>query len=63
MDIKFNQNEDTNKMSLSDLKRKLATVYLGGGKAKIAKQHEQGKMTARGPICRARRMSFRWCSC
>lgn len=50
MDIKFNQNEDTNKMSLSDLKRKLATVYLGGGKAKIAKQHEQGKMTARERI-------------
>lgn len=50
MDIKFNQNEDTNKMSLSDLKRKLATVHLGGGKAKIAKQHEQGKMTARERI-------------
>ncbi|MFK7813834.1 MAG: acyl-CoA carboxylase subunit beta [Maribacter sp.] len=50
MDLKFNQNEDTNKMSLSDLKRKLATVYLGGGKAKIAKQHDQGKMTARERI-------------
>ncbi len=50
MDIKFNQNEDTNKLSLSDLKRKLATVHLGGGKSKIAKQHEQGKMTARERI-------------
>ena len=50
MDIKFNQNEDTNKMSLSDLRRKLAQVHLGGGKAKIDKQHEQGKMTARERI-------------
>ena len=41
MDIKFNQNEDTNKMSLSDLRRKLAQVHLGGGKAKIDKQHYQ----------------------
>ncbi|MGB3144553.1 MAG: acyl-CoA carboxylase subunit beta [Maribacter sp.] len=50
MDIKFNQNEDTNKMSLSDLRRKLAQVHLGGGKAKIDKQHDQGKMTARERI-------------
>ncbi len=47
MDLKFNQNEDRNKLLLSDLRRKLNEVYLGGGKAKIAKQHDQGKMTAR----------------
>lgn len=50
MDLKFNQNEDRNKLLLSDLRRKLAEVYLGGGKAKIAKQHDQGKMTARERI-------------
>ena len=50
MDLKFNQNEDKNKLLLSDLKRKLAEVHLGGGKAKIAKQHDQGKMTARERI-------------
>ncbi len=47
MDLKFNQNEDRNKLLLSDLRRKLNEVYLGGGKAKIDKQHDQGKMTAR----------------
>ena len=50
MDLKFNQNEDRNKLLLSDLRRKLNEVYLGGGKAKIAKQHDQGKMTARERI-------------
>jgi acetyl-CoA carboxylase carboxyltransferase component len=50
MDLKFNQNEDRNKLLLSDLRRKLAEVHLGGGKAKIAKQHDQGKMTARERI-------------
>ncbi|APQ18553.1 acyl-CoA carboxylase subunit beta [Maribacter hydrothermalis] len=50
MDLKFNQNEDRNKLLLSDLRRKLSKVHLGGGKSKIAKQHEQGKMTARERI-------------
>ena len=50
MDLKFNQNEDRNKLLLSDLRRKLTEVHLGGGKAKIAKQHDQGKMTARERI-------------
>ena len=50
MDLKFNQNEDKNKLLLSELRKKLAQVQLGGGKAKIAKQHEQGKLTARERI-------------
>ncbi|WP_079512254.1 acyl-CoA carboxylase subunit beta [Maribacter arcticus] len=50
MDLKFNQNEDRNKLLLSDLRRKLTEVHLGGGKAKIAKQHDQEKMTARERI-------------
>ncbi|MDB2606993.1 acyl-CoA carboxylase subunit beta [Zobellia sp.] len=47
MDLKFNKNEDHNKLLLSDLKKRLAEVKLGGGKARINKQHAQGKMTAR----------------
>lgn len=50
MDIKFNQNEDVNKLMLSELRKRLATVALGGGKAKIEKQHAKGKMTARERI-------------
>jgi len=50
MDIKFNKNEDHNKLLLSDLKRRLAQVKLGGGKSKIEKQHAKGKMTARERI-------------
>ena len=50
MDINFNKNEDHNKLLLSDLKKRLATVKLGGGKSRIEKQHAQGKMTARERI-------------
>ena len=37
MDIKFNKNEDHNKLLLSDLRRKQAKVALGGGVKKIEK--------------------------
>ncbi len=50
MDIKFNKNEDQNKLQLSQLKKRLAQVKLGGGKSRIEKQHAQGKMTARERI-------------
>ncbi len=50
MDISFNKNEDHNKLLLSELKRKLATVKLGGGQKRIEKLHSQGKMTARERI-------------
>ncbi|MGL4584713.1 MAG: acyl-CoA carboxylase subunit beta [Flavobacterium sp.] len=50
MDINFNKNEDHNKLLLSDLKRKLVQVKKGGGEKRIAKLHEQGKMTARERI-------------
>jgi acetyl-CoA carboxylase carboxyltransferase component len=48
--LSFNKNEDVNKMKVSDLNQRLAKVYLGGGKSRIDKQHEQGKMTARERI-------------
>ena len=50
MDINFNKNEDHNKLLLSELKKRLAKVRLGGGKNRIEKLHAQGKMTARERI-------------
>ncbi|MBD0777688.1 acyl-CoA carboxylase subunit beta [Maribacter sp. ANRC-HE7] len=50
MDIKFNKNEDQNKLQLSQLRKRLAQVKLGGGKSRIEKQHAQGKLTARERI-------------
>ncbi|UUV21756.1 acyl-CoA carboxylase subunit beta [Flavobacterium sp. CBA20B-1] len=50
MDLNFNKNEDHNKLLLSELKHKLAKVHKGGGEKRIAKLHEQGKMTARERI-------------
>ena len=46
MDINFNKNEDHNKLSLSELNKRLAKVSLGGGKSSIEKHHSKGKMTA-----------------
>ncbi|MFH6604105.1 acyl-CoA carboxylase subunit beta [Maribacter algicola] len=50
MDIKFNKNEDHNKLQLSELNKRLAKVKMGGGKTRIEKQHAQGKLTARERI-------------
>lgn len=50
MDLTFNKNEDHNKLLVSDLTTKLSKIKLGGGKTRIEKQHEQGKMTARERI-------------
>lgn len=50
MDIKFNRNEDFNKLKVSELNSKLKKVYLGGGEKRIEKLHAKGKMTARERI-------------
>ena len=50
MDLNFNKNEDHNKLLLSELKRRLAKVKLGGGEKRIEKHHAKGKMTARERI-------------
>jgi len=50
MDIKFNKNEDFNKLKWSEVKQKLNKIYLGGGKKRIEKEHAKGKMTARERI-------------
>lgn len=50
MDLNFNKNEDHNKLLVSELKKKLAQVKLGGGTKRIEKHHAKGKMTARERI-------------
>lgn len=47
MDIEFNKNEDSIRQLISAMEKKLEKIYLGGGKSKIDKQHEQGKLSAR----------------
>jgi len=48
--LNFNINADHNKLLLSELKRRLVKTKLGGGKAKIEKEHAKGKLTARERI-------------
>ena len=50
MDVNFNQNEDHNKLKVTELKQKLLKVYKGGGEKRIEKHHAKGKMTARERI-------------
>ena len=50
MDLNFNKNEDYNKLLVTDLKRRLVQIRLGGGKSKIEKEHAKGKLTARERI-------------
>ena len=50
MDLKFNKNEDHNKLKVSELKERLAKVHKGGGDKKIEKQHSKNKLTARERI-------------
>ena len=49
-DLKFNKNEDTMKLKLSALQRKIDKIHLGGGEKKIKKHHSKGKLTARERI-------------
>lgn len=50
MDLEFNKNEDLNKQLIFDLNKKLKKIYLGGGEARIEKEHAKGKLTARERI-------------
>jgi 3-methylcrotonyl-CoA carboxylase beta subunit len=49
-DLEFNKNDDKMRLLISEMKRKHATVSLGGGNKKIEKQHKKGKLTARERI-------------
>ncbi|MDO9001105.1 MAG: carboxyl transferase domain-containing protein [Bacteroidota bacterium] len=50
MDLEFNKNDDIMRLLISQMEQRLQKVYLGGGKSRIDKLHEQGKMTARERI-------------
>ncbi|MBP6578131.1 MAG: acyl-CoA carboxylase subunit beta [Chryseobacterium sp.] len=47
MDLEFNKREDINKLKLSEIKKTLTKIKLGGGEKALQKQRDQGKMTAR----------------
>ena len=49
-ELDFNNNDDKMRLKISALEQELAKIYLGGGKARIEKQHQQGKLTARERI-------------
>jgi acetyl-CoA carboxylase carboxyltransferase component len=49
-ELELNKNEDTMRLMVSKVRRELEKIYLGGGKSKIEKQHEKGKLTARERI-------------
>jgi 3-methylcrotonyl-CoA carboxylase beta subunit len=48
--INFNKNEDSMKQLISAMEKKFDKVALGGGKARLEKQKEQGKLTVRERI-------------
>ena len=50
IDLEASKNEDFNKLAVSELNRRLHKIHQGGGEKRIAKQHAQGKMTARERI-------------
>jgi acetyl-CoA carboxylase carboxyltransferase component len=49
-ELDFNFNEDRMRLKISALERELSKIALGGGKKRIDKLHEQGKLTARERI-------------
>ena len=50
MDLEKNKNEDKMKLLISEMNQRLNQIKLGGGKQKIEKQNQQGKLTARQRI-------------
>lgn len=50
MDLEFNKNEDVNRLLISQMEQRLQKIYLGGGKNRLEKLKEQGKMSARERI-------------
>lgn len=50
MNLEFNKNEDTLKVRIAEMDSKFQEVSLGGGKKKIEREHQKGKMTARERI-------------
>lgn len=50
INVEHSKNEDNMKLLLSRMQHRLERIYEGGGQKRIAKQHKQGKMTARERI-------------
>jgi acetyl-CoA carboxylase carboxyltransferase component len=50
MDLEFNKNDDKMRLLISQMEQRLSKIHLGGGKSRIDKLHEQGKMSARERI-------------
>jgi acetyl-CoA carboxylase carboxyltransferase component len=49
-ELEFNFNEDQMRLKISALEQELAKIYIGGGKKRIEKLHDNGKLTARERI-------------
>jgi acetyl-CoA carboxylase carboxyltransferase component len=49
-ELDFNFNDDQMRLKISALERELAKIALGGGKKRIDKLHDQGKLSARERI-------------
>lgn len=49
-ELEFNYNEDRMRLRIRNLEQQLEKIYLGGGKKRIDKLHESGKLTARERI-------------
>lgn len=49
-ELAYNFNEDRMRLRIRNLEQELEKIYLGGGKKRIEKMHEQGKLTARERI-------------
>ncbi len=48
--MRFNKNEDFNRLKWAEVRQKADKIHLGGGKKKIENEHAKGKMTARERI-------------
>src|SRR5690606_3717176 len=49
-ELEFNKNEDKMRLKIAAVQRELDKIYEGGGKKRIAKLHEKGKLSARERI-------------
>lgn len=49
-ELEFNKNDDAMRLKISALERELNKIYEGGGKKRVEKLHESGKLSARERI-------------
>jgi 3-methylcrotonyl-CoA carboxylase beta subunit len=49
-ELEFNFNEDRMRLRIRNLEQELEKIYQGGGKKRVEKLHESGKLTARERI-------------